>query len=92
MFGFVLGINSQLVEIDLNHGLSLFTPEFGRRILEARELLELCQQVIHCMLIETSWFGCNTRISFLQIAPVDNDKGYNQRRDKTCWTLQKGKD
>ena len=33
-----------------------------------------------------------TRISFLQIAPADNDKGYDRRQDKTCWTLQKGKD
>ena len=33
-----------------------------------------------------------TRIGFLQIAPVDNDKGYDLRRDKACWTLQKEKD
>ena len=33
-----------------------------------------------------------TRIDFLQIAPVDNDKGYVRRQDETCWTLQKGKD
>ena len=25
-------------------------------------------------------------------APADNDKGYDRRRDKACWTLQKGKD
>ena len=31
-------------------------------------------------------------IGFLQIAPADNDKGYVRRQDKTCWTLQKGKD
>ena len=33
-----------------------------------------------------------TGINFLQIAPVDNDKGYVRRQDETCWTLQKGKD
>ena len=33
-----------------------------------------------------------TVISFLQIAPADNDKGYAQRWDETYWTLQKGKD
>ena len=33
-----------------------------------------------------------TRISFLQIAPVDNDEDYDRRQDKACWTLQKGKD
>ena len=32
-----------------------------------------------------------TGISFLRIAPADNDKGYVQRQDETCWTLQKGK-
>ena len=42
--------------------------------------------------IACSWFECNTGISFLQIASADNDKGYNRRRDKACWTLQKGKD
>ena len=30
-----------------------------------------------------------TGIDFLQIAPADNDKGYDRRRDMTCWTLQK---
>ena len=33
-----------------------------------------------------------TGIGFLQIAPADNDKGYDRRQDETCWTLQKGKD
>ena len=33
-----------------------------------------------------------TGISFLQIAPADNDRGYVWRQDETCWTLQKGKD
>ena len=32
-----------------------------------------------------------TGIGFLKIAPADNDKGYVQRQDETCWTLQKGK-
>ena len=32
-----------------------------------------------------------TRIGFLQIASADNDKGYDRRWDKTCWTLQKEK-
>ena len=33
-----------------------------------------------------------TRIGFLQIAPADNDRGYDWCWDETCWTLQKGKD
>ena len=33
-----------------------------------------------------------TRISFLQIAPADKDRGYVWRQNETYWTLQKGKD
>ena len=33
-----------------------------------------------------------TGIGFLQIAPKNNDRGYDRRWDETCWTLQKGKD
>ena len=53
----------------------LFTPKFGRRIAGTQKLPRLCHQ----------------GIGFLQIAPADNDKGYDRRRDKACWTLQKGK-
>ena len=31
-------------------------------------------------------------IDFPQIVPADNNKGYIQRQDEACWTLQKGKD
>ena len=33
-----------------------------------------------------------TGIGFPQIAPADNNKGYDRRQNKTCCTLQKGKD
>ena len=33
-----------------------------------------------------------TRIGFLQIAPADNNRGYDRRWDETYWTIQKGKD
>ena len=36
--------------------------------------------------------NAKTRIGFVQIAPTDNDKAYDRCQDKTCWTLQKGKD
>ena len=41
---------------------------------------------------ESADSDAKTRIGFLQIAPVDNDKDYVWRQDDTCWTLQKGKD
>ena len=49
------------------------------------------KESITCRL-EPADLDAKTRIGFLQIAPADNDKGYVWRQDKTCWTLQKGKD
>ena len=47
---------------------------------------------INCVQVGISLFESNTGFGFLQIAPAENDKGYGVRRDKACWTLQKGKD
>ena len=69
---------------------SVYT-KIWKRISEARELPKSCQQGIDCVRIETSWFGCSTRIGFLQIAPAVNDRGYDWCWDETCWTLQKEK-
>jgi cold shock CspA family protein len=33
--------------------------------------------------MEISWFECSTGIGFLQAAPADKDKGYDQRQDGT---------
>ena len=41
---------------------------------------------------EPTDLDAKTRIGFLQIAPADNDEGYDRRQDKACWTLQKRKD
>ena len=40
---------------------------------------------------EPADLDAKTGISFLHIAPADNDKGYDRRQDEACWTLQKGK-
>ena len=48
-------------------------------------------QGISCVEIGTSWFRC-TRVGFLQIAPANDDRGYDRRWDETYWTLQKRKD
>ena len=59
---------------------------------EESQGLESSQDHVIKESIVCSWFECNTGIDFLQIAPADNDKGYDRHRDKACWTLQKGKD
>jgi len=72
--------------------LFLFTPKFKRRVVGTRKLPRTCHQGINCVQIGTSWFECNTGIGFLQVMPADNNKCYDQRRDQTCWTIQKRKD
>ena len=36
---------------------------------------------------ELADLDAKTGISFLQIAPTDDDKGCVRRQDETCWTL-----
>ena len=38
---------------------------------------------------EPADLDAKTRIIFLQIAPANNDEGYDRRQDKAWWTLQK---
>ena len=80
---------------------SIFIPKLGGMCLhqnleEESQGLEssryhVIKESIACRSISAD-SNAKTRIGFLQIAPADNDKGYDRRRDKTCWTLQKGKD
>ena len=41
---------------------------------------------------EPADLDAENKIGFPQVAPADNNKGYVWRQDKTCRTLQKGKD
>ena len=55
------------------------------RIVSSRDQLRADQK----QLIQMQNLG----ISFLRTAPADDDRGYARCQDeKTCWTLQKGKD
>ena len=67
----------------------MFTPKFGRRVGSSQD--RAVKESIACR-SELADSDAKTGISFLQIAPADNDEGYDRRQDKACWTLQKGKD